>query len=294
MTNPIVDTMRQFELELPAERTPWCETWVPYGRAYKILILLKELLFREQSSRPQNLMIYGDTNSGKTMLARTFRDRMNKNHAEDANQEDKVPVVYVQTPPEGDVKTLLWLILRELDVFTPPTGTINRRLAQLLEVMPRSGTRMLMLDEVHNILSGPRKRQEVFLQTLKFLSNELHIPIVCIGTIEVMRAIQTDQQNGNRFEGRSLVRWRYNKGFILFISRLAKSMGIDHKEFFSNADFTISLHQMSEGLTGEIRRILALAISIAIKDGKDKFEPYMFEEIGWTPPSERRREVDAV
>jgi len=51
---------------------------------------------------------------------------------------------------------------------------------------------------------------------------------------------------------------------------------------------------MSEGLTGEIRRILALAISIAIKDGKDKFEPYMFEEIGWTPPSERRREVDAV
>ncbi len=281
------------QIDLPLVPRPWKETWVPYGRAFAILMSLKKLVSQEPSNRPQGVVLYGDTNNGKTMLARTFRDRINEEHAADTGADDKVPVVYVQTPPEGDINTLLWLLLRELNVPTPVSATATRRYAQLLHVLPQSGTKMLIFDEVHNVLAATRNGQEKFLQVLKFLSNELRIPIMCIGTVEVLRAIQTNQQNGNRFEPISLGRWRYGKPFITFANGLAKSMGIDHKEFFQDSDFTSSLHLMSEGLTGELRRILAHATSAAIEDDKDKFEPYMFEQIDWVPPSERRKQAEA-
>lgn len=292
MTQPALDLGGHGQIDLPLESRPWRETWVPYGRAYAILMSLKKLIAREPSNRPQNVVLYGDTNNGKTMLARTFRDRINEEHLMNTGEEDKVPVVYIQTPPEGDLNTLLWLLLRELNVPTPASATFNRRFAQLLHVLPQSGTKMLIFDEAHNVLAATRNRQEVFLQVLKFFSNELSIPIMCIGTVEVLRAIQTNQQNGNRFEPMSLSRWRYGKPFITFSNNLAKSMGIDHKEFFLDSDFTASLHRMSEGLTGELRRILAHATSAAIEDGKDKFEPYMFEQIDWVPPSERRKQAE--
>lgn len=284
------------QLELPhpiGPVTPWRESWVPYDRAFEILSFLKDLLYRERSSRPMNVVLYGDTNNGKTMLATTFQQRMNQEEWERTGNTDKIPVVYVQTPPEGDVNTLLWLMLRALKAPTPANATTSRRRTQLLKILPQSGTRMLIFDEVHNFMSAPRSKQGLFLQELKFLSNELRIPIVCIGTVEVLRAIQTDQQNGNRFEPRSLTRWVFGDDFVTFTVELAKSMGINHHEIFSDDGFAQSLFDMSEGLTGEVRRIIAHAANTARADGKDKFEPYMFEQIDWVPPSERRVRADS-
>lgn len=283
------------QLELPppvGSIFPWREFWVPYGRAFNILNGLKELFEREPSDRPINIVIYGDTNNGKTMLAKKFQRHTNQSEWERTGETHKVPVVYVQTPPEGDMNTLLWLILRALNVPTPDSASTSKRRTQLLGVLPKPGTRMLILDEAHNVLAATRTKQELFLQELKFLSNELKIHIVCIGTVEVLRAIQTNQQNGNRFEPRSLARWRFGKAFVNFACKLAESMGINHKEFFADEAFARSLFEMSEGLTGELRRIIAHVADTAKKDGKVQFEPYMFEEIDWVPPSERRQRAD--
>lgn len=294
MTHTTMSIETDAQFELPIAQGPWIEEWVGYGRARYVLETLKSLLEREPSMRPQNIVLYGDTNNGKTMLAQTFRDKTNKKYRDEGGKSDEKLVLYAQTPPEGDIRTLLWLILRELDVIAPVNGSVSKHLAQLLHVIPKARTKMIILDEVHNVLAASRNRQETFLQTLKFFSNELRIPIICIGTVEVLRAIQTNQQNGNRFESMQLSRWNYGKGFIAFAGRLAQSMGIDHKEFFRDAKFTASLHRMSEGLTGELRRILAIAICKAQEDGKNQFEPYMFESIKWTPPSERRQNVDSA
>jgi Bacterial TniB protein len=46
---------------------------------------------------------------------------------------------------------------------------------------------MLMIDEIHNIISGSVSRQRQFLNVLKYLSNDLQIPLVTFGTQDALR-----------------------------------------------------------------------------------------------------------
>jgi hypothetical protein len=58
--------------------------------------------------------------------------------------------------------------------------------------------RMLLLDEVHNNLAGTFREQRVVLNTLRYLSNELKISLVCFGVNEAREAISGDVQLARR------------------------------------------------------------------------------------------------
>ena len=56
-----------------------------------------------------------------------------------------------------------------------------------------------MIDELHNLLGGRGDRRREFLNLLRFLGNELRIPLVGVGTREAYLAIRSDDQLENRF-----------------------------------------------------------------------------------------------
>ncbi len=53
---------------------------------------------------------------------------------------------------------------------------------------------MLIVDEVHSILAGTFREQRIFLNAIRFLANELRVPLVFAGTHEAKQALMTDQQ----------------------------------------------------------------------------------------------------
>ena len=67
--------------------------------------------------------------------------------------------------------------------------------------------RMVMLDELHNLLAAPTQRQRELLNLLRCLGNELRIPLACLGTREAYLAIRSDDQFENRFEPFLLSSW---------------------------------------------------------------------------------------
>ena len=60
--------------------------------------------------------------------------------------------------------------------------------------------RMLVIDEIHSILAGTFREQRIVLNAIRFLANDLRIPLVCVGTHEAKQALMTDQQwlNSNK------------------------------------------------------------------------------------------------
>lgn len=52
----------------------------------------------------------------------------------------------------------------------------------------------MIIDEVHHLLAGSVREQRQLLNQLKFISNELRMPIVALGTSEALYAMQTDPQ----------------------------------------------------------------------------------------------------
>jgi Bacterial TniB protein len=67
---------------------------------------------------------------------------------------------------------------------------------------------MLVIDELHNVLAGRSDKRREFLNLIRFLGNQLRIPLVGVGTREAYLAIRSDDQLENRFEPFVLPRWQ--------------------------------------------------------------------------------------
>ena len=73
-----------------------------------------------------------------------------------------------------------------------------------VDVTDRDAARALIIDELHNVLAGRGDTRREFLNLnlnlVRFLGNELRIPLVGVGTHEAYLAIRSDDQLENRFE----------------------------------------------------------------------------------------------
>ena len=70
----------------------------------------------------------------------------------------------------------------------------------MLCLLRQVGCRMLVLDEIHILLAAPVPRQRELLNSLRYLGNELRVPLACLGTRGAYLAIRSDDQFENRFE----------------------------------------------------------------------------------------------
>jgi hypothetical protein len=248
--------------------------------------MLDQLLHRPPSHRPPCLILHGDSNNGKTTIARKFRKDKNLDTVATSDHAH-MPVLMVETL-SSDFNVFLSLVLRALNA-PDPGSTRDRRLHQVLNQLGATRVRMLIIDEIHNILCGKTDQRNAFMTGLKFLSNQLEIPMVLIGTIEAMRAVQTDPQLGNRFEPCQLPRWKSDASYAQFLGALCATMGLQEGGNWRSPRLTSRFHAMTEGLTGETWSLMARAAETAIRLGTEVIDDATLDKTHWVLPSERRR-----
>ena len=261
--------------------------YVDYEAGNAILNRLAWLYNHPKAVRPPCSLIYGDTNNGKTALAYKFvRDFSPR---EDSPEYGKRPVVYVHAPPFADLNSFYDAILRSLKAPYRSTARAQAKWDQLLQLLAAVGTRVLILDEVNNLLIGKVDQRSMVLNSLKSLSNELKIPVVAMGTQDAVRVFQTDQQLGNRFEPIGIPRWALSKDYAVFIARYVQRLELKQESNFRSKELVGRIHGMSEGLTGETCKLLALAAEMAVHTGREIIDMGTLDQVPWVMPSERRR-----
>ena len=263
--------------------------WVSYPVGQRALSLLGHMIEAPHSHRPPCLLIQGDSNNGKTTIARKFAKDRNAKVVEDTEHASK-PVLVIQNPPFADLGAFLGLALRNLDAPTPRNARTERRLDQLLTVMGTANVRMLVIDEIHNILASKVDQRAQYLNCLKFLSNELEIPVVLIGTIEALRALQSDPQLGNRFEPHHIPRWKNDEDYARFLAGLCSAMRLGEGGNWRSKPLVNRFHTMSEGLTGETWKLMCRAAERAVRTERERIDEVILEGVEWIRPSERRRQ----
>lgn len=262
--------------------------WIGYPQAQKGLEKLEDLLVYPQSHRMPNLLIEGDTNNGKTMLVRKFCEA----HPPDDNIEGdaaRVPVLYIQAPPVPDEGRFYNVILDKLYAPYRPAERVSSKQFQVMKILQRVGTRMLIVDEIHQILAGHLNKQRAFLNVLKYMGNELQIPIVGVGTKDARRAIQTDPQLANRFERFQLPRWRLGKTFQRLLISFERLIPLSLPSNFHEKKLASKIHVMSEGYIGEVFRLITSAAVFSVKNGQEFINIEALEKLDWCPPSKRRQ-----
>ncbi len=265
--------------------------WIGYPRAKEVLAKLEDLLTCPKSHRMPNLLIVGDTNNGKTMLIERFCAQ----HPADDNPGGDgviVPVLSIQAPPVPDEGRFYNAILELLFAPYKPNDRVDKKQFQVVKLLRYVDLKMLVIDEIHHVLAGNLNRQRAFLNVLKFLGNELQVPIVVVGTRDAFRALQTDSQLANRFEPALLPRWELNSDFLRLLASFERMLPLREASNLHDTALASRLFSMSEGYIGELSRVLTKAAAYAVESGDERINVKVLDRIEWVSPSDRKRQID--
>jgi len=262
---------------------------IGYPRAQKVLKQLETLLSYPASHRMPNLLIVGDTNNGKTMLVKRFRGQ-HKPQDNPTGEAAVVPVLFLQAPPVPDEGRFYNAILERLFAPYNPGDRADRKQFQAIKLLREVGLKMLIIDEIHHMLAGSMAKQKAFLNVIKYLGNELEVPIVGVGTRDAFRAIQTDPQLSNRFDHALLPRWANDDDFRRLLATFEQVLPLRYPSVLIEASLADKIYAMSEGFLGEISRLLVDSAVAAVERGQERIDKRILDSIDWVPPSERRKE----
>lgn len=266
------------------------ERWITYARAEYALSQLDDLLTFPKRTRMPNLLLVGPTNNGKTMILEKFR-RLHPPTAASATEHGTacVPVLMVQMPAAPDESRFFGAIIKELGLPHLLPARAGKRQDEAVRLLQETGVSLLIIDEVQNILSGARLHQRRLLNLLRWLGNELQIPLVAAGTAEALHAVQSDDQLANRFEPLVLPRWTDGAQYRQLLSTLDVLLPLREPSHLARPALARKILASAEGILGEVLTIVTRAATRAISSGTEAITMQVIDEMDFIPPSQRRR-----
>lgn len=239
------------------------DIWIGFPRAESVLDRLQFLLEAPRQTRMPGLLVHGASGIGKTMIARNLSRRYAPEYDAIAGITH-TPLLLLQAPPAPDERRFYLHILAAVGAPVTALGIRAQSVAALevrvIALLRDLGLRMIMVDEVHNLLAGTHREQRRFLNVLRYLSNELEASLVCFGVSEAVDAIRGDVQLARRLDEHHLPNWRDDAEFSDMIQTLIAAMPLAKK---SNLKIK-SLKQILALSGGVTSRIFSLVKDLSI------------------------------
>ncbi len=258
------------------------ERWISYPRAEVILERLEELLHYPQRDRMPCLLLYAATGMGKTKILRKFR-RDHPGTFDGKMGVQRAQLVAMQMPPEPDERSFYTQLLASLQAPTRAGMNVHQMRHVVCDLLGYIGARMLIIDEVHALLASTYRQQRILLNTMRYLANELRIPLACAGTSEAKTALTTDEQLADRFEAYELPLWQNDEAFLRLLASFEAIFPLQRRSDLTGAACRRILLDRTEGLTVRIVRLLETLAVNAIRTGKERIDRESLEDLRISP-----------
>ena len=276
------------------------DIWIGFPRAEQVLDRLQSLIEAPRQTRMPGLLVHGASGIGKTMIARNLSRRYAPEYDPMAGVTH-TPLLLLQAPPAPDERRFYLHILAAVGAPATAIAVRSQNVASLevrvIALLRDLGLRMIMIDEVHNLLAGTHREQRRFLNVLRYLSNELEVSLVCFGVSEAVDAIRGDVQLARRLDEHHLPNWRDDSEFSNMIQTLIAAMPLEKK---SNLRVK-SLRQILALTGGITSRVFSLVKDLAIDAIRSGEECITDDAVAkWSPlwsryaPVQRRLEQAGV
>lgn len=259
------------------------DRWVGFGRARRVLHFLDALSEHPPSTRPPGLAIYGHSGMGKTMLVEKFR----RDHPPivDLNTGfETVPVLGITLTSRPTERRIYGQLLLALGASVNERATLMDLEIRTILLLKNSNVRVLIIDEVHNLLAGNPREQRAVLQLLRYLSNELKASLVCLGVADARDAIAGDTQLSRRLDQIVLPRWKADEEFHELITAVLRSLPIKQPSALASQSLR-HLARTSDGITARVFGILNELAIDAIRTGSERITDKDIES--WKPAFEK-------
>lgn len=268
------------------------ERWIGYTYAGQALMELENLFAWPSRQRMPNMLIIGPTNNGKSMIIEKFRRQHLPRMSSDGSKEI-VPVVIMEMPSEPSITRFYTMLLHAMNTPTASRLRVPDLEVLALRIMKTIEIRMLIIDELHNMLSGGPSVRREFLNLIRFLGNMLRIPIIGVGTEDAYRAIRTDDQLENRFKPFILPRWKEDDELMLLLASFASSFPLRSTSYeLHSREMARYILARTEGTIGEIAMLLMGAAIIAIESGEEAINSKTLARVDYDSPIQRQQKFE--
>lgn len=259
------------------------DRWINYPLAQEIIDTMEKLkTYEKNKSRITSILLVGSSNNGKTSLLNEFM-RRNPWYDYHSDNQDKltkefydkysatgIPALYVLAPSEPSETRLYSNILNSIFALFKERDTIAKKQYLVEYYLDLLNVDMLIIDEIHNILSGSTAKQKQVLNAIKNLSNHLKIPIILSGTKDALRAVSTDTQISSRFRPIYLKKWKMDKEFISLLATFLTTLPLKKESQILTSNIAMEILEISDGYIGDIVGLLKQAAIYAIESGIER------------------------
>ena len=254
------------------------DRWIDYPRARKALQELERLLASPKRTRMPSLLIHGESNIGKSMIIQKFlRDHPHREFNEESGMLE-LDVLAVEMPAAPTERRFYGQLLLALNAPYRPGDRLAAVEFTALTLLRQVAPKVIVVDEVHNLLAGSAREQRASLNLLKFLSNQVPCSIVALGTRDALAAVQTDPQIASRFPGLELPRWQENEDLRGFLAGFERQLPLRQPSKLSDNRALVSrIMNVTSGITGDIAALLSRAAEAAIRTKTERITPELLQ-----------------
>jgi len=96
------------------------------------------------------------------------------------------------------------------------------------------------------------------------------------------------EEMGSRFDTIPVPRWGFDDDFATLLDSLEASMPLAQESSLSRPPLARMIHDLSEGLIGEVVDIVTRAAVAALESGEERITPGSVTALGYVPLSRRR------
>jgi len=260
------------------QRIDWIRSdrYLAYRKAGRVVARLTEIHDYPQRERMPCMLIYGPPGMGKTMILRKFA----RDHGAAAVSDEGPParpVLSMQMPTVPDEREFLMEILMAAGSPFKHDLTVSGLRAVVRRLLVDTQVRLLLIDELQNILAGTARQQRVIFNTIRFLTNELRRPICCAGTDDARAALVADPHLADRFEAHQLLPWRHNEEFIELLTAFEHTLPLRRPSDLRSTKVRKLILDMTSGVTVRIFRLIESVAIEAIRASDERIGLASFE-----------------
>lgn len=273
--------------------------WIGYERAIQIRNRIERLLDMPYTDRITSCAVIAPSYNGKTSILRNLQRRNNVlppvEQQGTSRQDIKIPVFFLQTPPLPDEERLLDALLRVLRVEGSPREKAERKISRIKAVFAGLGVKLLTLDEFGFYQGVSPDRQRRALNALKYLSNDLKIPIVVASVEEGLNILSTYPEIANRFPAEQLPLWNpASKETWQMLSSFELKLGLHERSDLGTEAMARLIVANTGGILGHMHELLNALAEQAIRSGRERIteadlKPNALARIRWVHPSLRHQ-----
>jgi hypothetical protein len=275
--------------------------WIGYKGALAARDRVEEVLSTPYSDRITSCAVIAPSYNGKTSVFRNVQRRHNFLPADYQPgslaklPHIQIPVFFVQSPPMPDEDRLLSAILRALNMLGSPREPAEYKIARIQAIFAGLGVKLLLLDEFGFFQAGSADKQRKALNGLKYLSNELKIPIVLASVEEGLNILTTSSEISNRFPAVHLIKWQADADETLsLLASFEVKLGLKESSELGTEKMARLVVANTDGILGHIHDLLRLLARKAIREGTERIaladlQPSALKAQGWILPSLRHQ-----